>query len=126
MPSFAYSRQAQQSAQKQRAKLSCQSTSEGRGVLLKTAFDRFSFSVLDYVRRFKLMPLKPTNESIHSGYSNWRCKKWETTVKHGEMTILQVPHMTYWGGCIENDRSREAVAWVVHRSDQKGSPESRR
>lgn len=71
-----------------------------------------SANVLEYVRRFTLMPLKPTNESIHSGYSNWCCKKWETVVKHGGMTVLQVPHMSYWGGCIERERSQEAVAWI--------------
>lgn len=76
-------------------------------VLITTA------GVLEFVRRFKLMPLTDTGESIQSGYSNWCCKKWETVVKHGEMAILQLPHMAYWGGCIERKRCEPAVKWIV-------------
>ncbi len=62
-------------------------------VLITTA------TVLEYIHKFKLMPLSPTTESAPSGYSNWLCK--ERHSEQRKMTILQVPHMSYWGGCIE-------------------------
>jgi hypothetical protein len=73
-----------------------------------------SASVLEYVRRFNLMDLNATDEQpIPTGYFNWCCKRWETVIEHGRVVVLQVPHMSYWGGCIEKEKSQKAVKWVA-------------
>lgn len=81
-------------------------------VLITTA------TVVEYIHQFKLTWLSPTTDSTPSGYSNWFCKKWRGSFKHGEMIVLQIPHMSYWGGCIEKERSREAVKWVAENVRQ--------
>jgi len=78
-------------------------------VLITTA------TVLEYIHKFKLMRLSPATESTPSGYSNWPCEKRQGLSEQGEMTIFQVPHMSYWGGCIEKERSRQAVKWVAEK-----------
>ncbi len=70
--------------------------------------------VIRWMRKYELLALNgPIGEGCRAGYQNWRCERYLARLIHGEITVLQVPHMSFWACDTDNEVRRNAVQWVA-------------
>ena len=77
--------------------------------------------VLDLLRLNKFIEIGTGETGPWSGYSRSNVAKWEATSEFGPLTILQIPHMSYWGNIVTNPRNQtaaEALGWLKLRVEE--------